>query len=383
MVSSREWHTLFTFLQLTAASAFAMLATLSSPAYCAVPGSVALARALKNRGIRTPVRKAHGVIGLVAAAAAALAAAWYLKNFEAAVEYGQSGYSFAYAAEVKDLFPLKLAEWTRLMVLGFLASAAIALLFPCAWVVERRDAGRRSGREATTMALLLMQVLAVLLVLASSAHQTLRYLLPLAPYFAMVGTWSLSRIGRNGLRRAAFLVLGLQLAVIHVLMYLWGGGYFARERQRYVAVLEAVTQATSDDAPETLWLGLGEAGVFNFDLEYHRAKSFDDYPGQASNCYSIEARLAEMEGDVEALWKEMEASRGVNIVLLRRPLPPLDRSNPYDNSQRLTQGTRDISSRVRGSPRFERMETPASWEVEVYRDVGGADSPSPLSSDTR
>ena len=116
------------------------------------------------------------------------------------------------------------------------------------------------------MALLLMQVLAVLLVLASSAHQTLRYLLPLAPYFAMVGTWSLSRIGRNGLRRAAFLVLGLQLAVIHVLMYLWGGGYFARERQRYVAVLEAVTQATSDDAPETLWLGLGEAGVFNFDL---------------------------------------------------------------------------------------------------------------------
>ena len=180
-----------------------------------------------------------------------------------------------------------------------------------------------------------------------------------------------------------FVVLGLQLVVTNALTYLWGGGYLARERQRYVTALEAITQATADDPRETVWLGIGELGVFNFDLAYHASKSPGYYQGRPPSYYSIETRLAEIHGDVEVLWKQIEATREVDIVLLREPPPPLDRRNPDDNWQKVIEGTREISSRVRRSANFERMETPDSWEVEIYRDVSGKASPGSPSTGVR
>jgi hypothetical protein len=116
--------------------------------------------------------------------------------------------------------------------------------------------------------------------------------------------------------------------------------------------------------------------VFNFDLAYHASKSPDYYHGNAPNYYSIEISLTsnEIDGDVEALWRRIEAARGVNIVLLRQP-PPLEERDPDDVWQKVIRDTRDISSRVRASAGFERMATPDSWDVEIYRDVGGGDSP--------
>ena len=383
MSCSRDWDSLLTLLHLSAASAVAMLTTMSSPAYCFIPGMIALARAWTNRGIPIRVRGAHIGMGLFAALATTLAAAWYLKNLDAAVAYGRFGYSFAYAAEVRDVFSIKLAEWARLLLFGFFVSAFVSLLSPWAAVVRPKNEHRSTSAGTATTVLLVAQIVVVLLMLTSSAHQTFRYLLPLAPYFATVGSWSLSRIDRDWLRRVTFVALGLQLAVTNASMYLWDGGHFARERQRYVAALDAITQAIDDDSAETVWLGTGELGVFNFDLAYHMSKSPDYDLSDSRSYYSIENRLAEIGGDIEALWKQMETGRSVAIVLQRGPQPPLDQSNPYDTSQELIRATRSISSRVRTSAKFEKRETPDWWEIEIYRDVGETESSERLSDGDR
>jgi 4-amino-4-deoxy-L-arabinose transferase-like glycosyltransferase len=375
MVSSKRWDSLLTLLHLGAASSVAVLATMSSPAYCLVPGSIALGRAFQNRGVRIRVRGAHVGIAMFGAAAAGLAVAWYLRNFDEAVEYGRFGYSFAYAAEVKGVFAIKLAEWGRLLLYGFLASGFVALLFPWASLLHRREDRSPRGGAGTVMLLLAVQVALVLLLLASSAHQTFRYLLPLAPYFAIVGCWNLAEIEKKWLVGTTAAVLSVQLLATHALLYLWDGGFLARERLRYVAALEAVTEATADDPTGTVWLGIGELGVFNFDLAYHASKSPDYYRRKAPCYRSFEISLTstEIDGDVEAVWKQIEASRGVTIVLLRRP-PPLGDGDANDVWQKVIRSSRDISDRVRRSAKFEKMETPDSWEVEIYREVGGGDS---------
>ena len=218
----------------------------------------------------------------------------------------------------------------------------------------------------------LVQLAVILLAVASAAQQTFRYVLPMVAYFAVLGTWSLSQIDKSWLRRSAAVAFALQLVITNVGLYLWDDQVFARNRRRYVAALEAVTKATAEDAPETVWLGIGELGVYAFDAAYHASKSDDYYHGDSPEYLSIETSLTsdEIDGDIEALWKRIEASRGSDVVLMRDPPPP-DDGKLDDTWQPVIQATVEISNRVRKSPKFERMATPDSWELEIYRVAGG------------
>ncbi len=223
------------------------------------------------------------------------------------------------------------------------------------------------------MLLLGVQVALVLLVFASSAHQTFRYLLPLVPYFAVSVSWSLSQINKTWLRSSVVVALGLQLVLASVGRYVSDDQLLARNRQRYVAAHDAITRATADDPPDAVWLGIGRLGVYAFDAAYHASKSEDYYHGTSPEYHSIELSLAstEIDGDIEALWIRIEASHGTDIVLMRDPPPPPNERNPHDLWQQVVQGTGEISNRVRKSPKFKRMATPDSWELEIYRYVGG------------
>jgi hypothetical protein len=373
MVSSKTWDSLFTFLHLTAASAVAMLAIMSSPAFCVIPGAIALHRAWGNRNVKISFGKAHLGIALAAILLTTVAAAWYLKNYDEAVAYGQYGFSYIYGAEVRDVFLLKLAEWSRYVRDGFFLIAFVSLLVPWGVVIYLRKEKHPWGGDATVMLLLAVQVAVVLLVVASSAHQTLRYVLPILPYFAVAGIWSLFVINNKWLTGTLFVALGFQLVIANAGLYLWDGQVLKRDRQRYVAALDAITQATADDPRGTVWLGIGELGVFNMDLIYHASKSPTYFEGNAPGFNSIELSLTttEIDGDVEALWKEIEESRDVYIVLLKDPPPPSGEEEAHDIWMTVVQGTREISNRVRRSGRFERVVTPDSWEVEIYRDGAG------------
>jgi hypothetical protein len=372
MVSSRNWDSVLTFLHLAAASAFAMLLIISSPAYCVIPALIALGHAWANRTLRVHVRGAHVGMFLVAVVLTTLAALWYLKNFQEAFAYGQLGVSWVYGANVRDVFLLKLGEWIKYTFYGFAVSAFISLLVPWASVIYLRKENRPWGGEAALMLLLGVQIALILLSVTSAAQQTFRYVLTLVAYFAVLGSWSLSQINKSWLRNSVVVALGLQLVIANVGLYLWDDQLFARNRHRYVAALDAITQATADDAPDTVWLGIGELGVFAFDAAYHASKSDDYHHGSPPEYRSIETSLtsSEIDGDVEALWKRIEASQGADIVLLRDPPPPPDEGSAHDMWQLVIQGTLEISNRVRKSPKFEKMATPDSWELEIYRDIG-------------
>jgi hypothetical protein len=370
MVSSKAWDSLLTILHLGAASALAMLTIISSPAFCAIPGLIALRHAWANRSIEIRLRGAHAVMFAIAVAFTAPATAWYLKNFDDAYAWGQFGASFIYGADVRNVYLLKLAQWMRYVLYGFAFSAFVALLLPWALAIHWKR-NRRRGAEATTILLLVLQIALVLFIVAATAQQSFRYLLPLVAYFAVVGSWSLSEIDNRWLRRAAVVALAVQLVAVNVALYLWDDRVLSRNRQRYIAALEAITQAVAHDSSDTVWLGIGELGVYAADAAYHASKSPDYYPDRAPQYRSIEIGLTttEIDGDVEALWKQIEGSRGAQIVLMR----PAGVGEGYHHEmwQTVLRGAVEISNRVRKSPKFEKVATPDSWELEIYRNVGG------------
>jgi hypothetical protein len=380
MVASRAWDAWLTLLHLAAASAVGLLTTMSSPAYCLVPGAIALAHAWTNRTKPIRIRPAHGIAALLAAVSLALALAWYLRHVDEAIAYAEYGYSFFYAAEVEDIYPIKLAEWCRLLLFGLSFSALASLSLPWALLTRTRNETRPRSRESAVVVLLAAQIALVLLMLASSAHQTARYLLPLAPYFAAISMWSVSKIDGTWLKRALAVALSLQLVSTNVGLYTSGGGYLARERARYVAALDAITRVIANEPRAAVWLGIGELGVYNFDLAYHAAKSPDFRHDHGPEYHSIEIELTStaIDGNVDVLWKQLESARESYVVLLRDP-PPLGERDPHDVWQTVIAGTRDISHRIRRSPNFERMSTPDSWEVEIYRDVTPVETPAPAS----
>jgi hypothetical protein len=369
MARSRSSDLLTTVLHLAAASAFAMLVIVSAPAYCAVPGLVALAHAWVNR--RAPIRLGPSLVGLslVALAVTMLAAVWYHQNLDRALAYGHFAVTWVYGANVRDVFLLKFLEWLRYALYGFAFSAFIPLLLPWALAIASRREGRLGGGEGSEMLLLGVQVAVIFLAAASTAQQTFRYILTAVPYLAVLGSWSLSRIDYGWLRRAAVLLLALQLVVTNLGLYFWDDGLFLRNRRRYLAVLDDIQSVTGADRA-TVWLGTGELGVYAGDAAYHASKRENYYQDNPPEYHSIETSLAETGVDVETLWKRIEWSIPADVVLMR--IPPVPRpENAYDMWQRVIEGTGEISARVRKSPKFEKMVTPEGWEVEIYRSVEG------------
>lgn len=377
MMSSRKWDSLLTLLHLAAASALAMLAIVSSPIYCFVPGGIALAHAWANRKLPIEIRGTHRGMIVVAVAFATLAVFWYRRNLEEALDYGRFGFTWAYGANVRNVFWLKLADWIRYVVFGFaLTAALLSLLVPWAATLEsKRDSRPRRRRDALVVSLLCVQVAVILLAATAASQQTFRYIFPMVAYFAVLLTWSIYRLDKRWLKVSAAAALALQLVVTNAGLYLWDDQRFARDRRRYLDALEAVdsfTRASPGPARETVWLGIGELGVYAFDAVYKASKSDDYYHGRSPEYLSIETSFTsgEIDGDIEALWERIEGSQGADVVLMRSP-PRLDERKADDTWQPVIRATIEITNRVRRSPKFEKIATPDSWELEIYRTIEG------------
>ncbi len=193
MAHAKTWDSAFTMLHIIAASSLAVLVMMSSPALCVIPGVVALSHVWANRKTRGRWGSRHTAMAVLALVVAVPTLAWYLTNFHTALAYSRYGYSYSYAAEVADVFVLKLVQWGKHLLTGFGSLAVVSVAVGGAGL---RVAAKADWRGGMVMLLLVAQVGLAIVLFATSAQQTWRYVLPLAAYFAVVAGWGLSKIDR-------------------------------------------------------------------------------------------------------------------------------------------------------------------------------------------
>lgn len=275
MSAAPRWSGAFTLAQLAAAAAVALAAKVSSPAYCAGPGAVALWYALRKDSAWSPKSWREPRTLLAAALALLLmlaAAAWYRRNL-GHVMYHVSASVAGPHAEIygaSEAFARAVAHRGFVMLTSFFrpfAAAALGAVVAAGalWRGPRPAAGGRFGTGAIVAA---AQLAAVLCILALSPNREARYLLALLPYAALLAAWALWRIGRPLLTAAAALALVAQLAVSHAQAlglapaYVYGSPWIVPPRAQVdeAKVLEGIvwrTCAGTAPRPQRYWNVVG------------------------------------------------------------------------------------------------------------------------------
>jgi hypothetical protein len=121
-----------------------------------------------------------------------------------------------------------------------------------------------------------------------------------------------------------------------------------------------------------VWLGTGKLGVYSLDVDYHASKRAGYFTEQRPFYNSIEFALtsADNDGDVDKTWREILSSDQPLVVLVR-DAPRSEEDSLVTGWNDVLNATMEISDRVRSSTGFERLSTPDTWAIEVYRGVEG------------
>lgn len=266
MSAAPRWSGPFTLAQLAAAAAVALSAKVSSPAYCAGPGLVALWHALRRqpaspRGWREPRTLVTGLAAILLVAATAL---WYRRNLAHVLHHVSASVAGPHAEIYgrSEAFLRALAGRSWALVTAFFrpyAGAALAVLsaVALAWRGARRQS---SSRFATAAAVAVLQAAAVLTLLALSPNHEARYLLALLPYCALLMAWAFWRANVPALTAAALVALAWQLGASHgvglglVPAYVYGSPWLdlPRTQVREAAILdELVSRTCAGTAPRS------------------------------------------------------------------------------------------------------------------------------------
>jgi len=207
------------------ATAIALLAKMTSPIYCLLPGMIATYVLIKRREPGTDADRKGALWGWVWLIAGAIlflgCATWYIKNLPAlrqtlklqtslefTLDYGRAGSFFE-----------KLSYWLRAL--------RESLQFP--WVIagqfilivvgsvlarirggEREEKPRETGQRLFNLLTIcsLVHILAVLCLCSSNYNEETRYLLPLLPAIGLVNIWLVSQI------RHAWLIAGVMALLL-------------------------------------------------------------------------------------------------------------------------------------------------------------------------
>ena len=244
MAAAPRWGRARTLAHLLAAASFAMLAKTTSPVFCLVPGTIALAGALTRGGAETiphtQGRRSARWLWAGAIAIALMTGAWYATNVEMVLLHARTA-AFGAVAEhygSRQRFLAAFRSWSALVHAAyFLTPVAAALATLAAFAAARRwrAASAYGGRLDRAAAACLLQIVVVLGVFAASPNREPRYLEALLPLAAVVIAWVAAAA-----RWAAPLVIGLlavQLALVQTqALGLWPG------RPRMAAARRIVSQ---------------------------------------------------------------------------------------------------------------------------------------------
>lgn len=379
--SAPGWGRLRTLGHLLAAAALAMLAKVSSPLYCLGPGLVALGYAFRpgTRFARQEWRDARATLPLLAGTVlAAGTAGWYVVNWRT-VAWHVSLSSFGPTATLfgwEDTFLRSYAYWLRAAQQSlFLPQvlAGLGLLLGAALILAVARAARQSApRDGLTLLAVVaaVEVLGALALFARSPNRENRYLLPLAPYVAVLVAWALAQVNRHwatALCLAAFLyqggaayaqTLGLVPANTRLSPWLLA----VQQDGRDDAMVEAVvsrTCASDADAWRYNIVGVDTAWLNHNTITYYAAKRRLQ---QGIMCRYTGLGFA--EADAEKAWERLLALNPRYYITAAPDYYP-----PADDALNLV--SREVEARALEGT-FTPLAVPlaADLRVEIYLHTG-------------
>ena len=387
MAYSKKWNSITVILQLVAASSFAMLIMLSSPVFCILPGIVSLYQILKKGKSGLEFRKKHVYFLVVVLVLLVPTLSWYLRNFYEAITYARWGYNYLFGGIVTDVFLLKLAVWGSFIPRGFLLSPILVLAI-FVWVLLNRLKGRGSPKNNNGIIILLvfLQIILVLALFATSAHQTMRYVLPLLGYFALIVSWGLFQINKRWFTSVVLTIFTFQLILVNLNDFglintkiVYGSiRPLQMSRDRNFDLMEIITKiASNGDSTKTIVLATGGIGFYNLNLEFYASKSPEYFSRERRHYDSVEFMLTgspvegEVGRDIEKVWNQILASQPGYIVILNKE----NRLSQLDSFEggwgRIINSAIEISERVAESRLFKKVSLPEYQEIEIYWQVRG------------
>jgi tetratricopeptide (TPR) repeat protein len=379
MACAPRWPRLMTLSQLWLATSFAMLAKVSSPAYCVGPGVVALYYCFREeRSDWSDFRlriAATLAIGLPLGAATVV---WYFRNIQfvaAHVAMASSGnVAELYGKQEKFLPGLK--YWLGAVRANFFPSPAVVVMagvlltFIVVSIARPRVQDRRFLLAACVA---LFEIVAVLSGFALNANRDNRYLLPLLPYFALLVCWLMHRLD----------VPVITLAVVAVFGFQWGSanaqalGLVARSLDtapwlhaydsdaRSKTILETLVLKTCADPPGFHSNGVGVQLIWLNAPGVAYAAARESGPRHPVNC-EYDA-IGYFDDDQDRAWRELMAKKiayyiAVDPTVHKIPATAVDTT--------VNQLNGPILSRIESSGLFQLEEPiPGLEGILIYRRV--------------
>ena len=226
-----KWDKKLTASQLIAATAFSMLAKVSSPMYCLGPGLLIIAYLFRKKEFTNDTNNKkwkYQVIILsfiIAILLTILALIWYGKNWSTISNYVtlvSSDESFQSFYGKKDTLINKILHWldaTRSSFFDQGTSILVITTFTVAIFTTVFSYIRKGSKLLSHFNLCalvsFLQIIFVLRTFWSNIVQEHRYLLPLIIYFAVIISWSLVQINLKFVTSLVITVLTLQLFFVH------------------------------------------------------------------------------------------------------------------------------------------------------------------------
>jgi hypothetical protein len=382
MARSKRWDALVIVLQLSAATSFAMLTTMSSPAFCSIPGGVALVQALlklKRGRMRLEARHAYHLA--LAGPLSVIALAWYHRNVLDAIDYGSFSFNYPYGGLLGADYLEKLRTWTSfLSQFGLVTNVTLLLLLGMPVLLPRI---RRSGGEPIVAPLLvgILQTVLALVTLASSEHQTLRYPLPILGFVVLVLGVCLANVDRRWLTSTILAALVVQLGVSNLVAFgrverdWWDLRPIQTHPPRAIELLDAIHRATADAEGEVV-LSTSGLGIYSFQVMYHAAKKPGGFRAAGPEYTSAEFVLThpDVAADVDLAWRRITSSAPVYFVVSSDAVRSAQSERwrgTRDSWSAIMQGAVAISERVVGDVGYRLQPLPDYPEIEVYRRVAG------------
>jgi hypothetical protein len=219
-----KWNRPILFLQLTAATAFALSAKETQPLFCVWPGLVASFYLLRPRARPDGaglLRRKTWISLALAIPLVLVTGAWYLRN---AASVTQHLYDGTYGPGVRTLWG---KEDTYLNTVFFWIQTARTvtflpgvgelglLLFLSAIIAYLRGAKTPAVHFSICAAASALQIVTAVLIFSLSPTRQSRYLLPILPYIAVLVGWSLTQLNHRVTTALTVGVFAVQLILVH------------------------------------------------------------------------------------------------------------------------------------------------------------------------
>ena len=380
MARSKRWDALVILLQLTTATCVAMLATMSSPAFCVIAGAVALSRAIRKLVYeKTVLSRRHAYHLALAAPVFLVTLFWYRRHLFEAIGYGGFSFHYIYGGLMGAGYLQKLWTWTSFLFRFGLTTWVAAVLLLWNIVILSRKSQARRDMLLEPLLVGVGQISLALAVLASSEHQTSRYPIPALGFVVVILVVSLTNIGKAWLTRSILAAFLLQFVVVNLIAfgYVKYESWYVRPIQtapgRESELLDAITDATGTARGDVVLVTSG-LRIFSFMLKYHAAKKPDAFRAAGPDFTSAEFVLTRRDvgADIDIAWRELMAAKPAYFVVLSDALRRAQREkwggSPHGWSA-IMEGAVEISERVIADGEYELQSLPGYPEIEVYKRV--------------